>query len=119
MRYNVIACKVGMQGISSSSDLAKAMHSVFRKSRIGDCSVCGTVAAVRLATNAETIKAAIHEAAVYEHLRPLQGLCVPRVLDHGATAGGDAYFVATEFIQVFSPVMLMKASIPFAYSASV
>lgn len=64
------------------------------------CSLFGKVAAVRLATNNAAIQDAILEAAVYERLQHLQGQCVPCLLAYGFTLEGNAYFVATEFIEV-------------------
>ena len=70
-----------------------------------DCSMClcslfGRAAAVRLAVDAAAQQAAQLEAEAYERLQPLQEVIVPRLLAHGYTLGGDAYFVATEFIEV-------------------
>ena len=64
------------------------------------CSVAGRAAAVRLATSPAAIEDAKREAAVYERLEHLQGLCVPRLLAHGPTLKGGAYFVATEYMKV-------------------
>ena len=64
------------------------------------CSVFGTVAAVRLATSPTAIQDARQEAAIYERLEHLQGQCIPRLLAHGLTLEGSAYFVATEYIEV-------------------
>ncbi len=64
------------------------------------CSLFGRAAAVRLAVGAAAQQAAQLEAAAYHRLQPLQGVVVPRLLAHGYTLGGDAYFVAAEFIEV-------------------
>jgi hypothetical protein len=64
------------------------------------CSLFGRAAAVRLAIGAAAQQAAQLEAEAYERLQPLQAVVVPRLLAHGYTLGGDAYFVATEFIEV-------------------
>ena len=57
---------------------------------------------MRLATEKAAIQKAKEEAAVYTKLQHLQGLCVPRLLAHGHTLGGAAYFVATEFVEVWT-----------------
>ncbi|KAK9916980.1 hypothetical protein WJX75_009469 [Coccomyxa subellipsoidea] len=62
-------------------------------------SLFGRAAAVRLAIGAAAQQAAQLEAEAYERLQPLQAMVVPRLLAHGYTLGGDAYFVATEFIE--------------------
>ncbi len=64
------------------------------------CSVAGRAAAVRLAVSPAAIEDAKQEAAVYEQLKHLQGRCVPRLLAHGPTLKGGAYFVATEYVKV-------------------
>ena len=63
-------------------------------------SVYGTGAAVRLANRPLAIRDAVLEARVYEILKHLQGQCVPRLIAHGSSANGEAYFVATEFMEV-------------------
>ena len=55
---------------------------------------------MRLAVSPAAIEDAKREAAVYEQLEHLQGRCVPRLLAHGPTLKGGAYFVATEFVKV-------------------
>lgn len=64
------------------------------------CSLFGRAAAVRLAVGVAAQQAAQLEAEAYERLQPLQEVVVPRLLAHGYTLCGDAYFVATEYIEV-------------------
>ncbi len=64
------------------------------------CSLFGCAVAVRLGVGAAAQQAAKMEAGAYERLQPLQGVIVPRLLAHGYTLGGDAYFTATEIIEV-------------------
>ena len=69
------------------------------------CSVAGQVVAVRLAFHRKAQEAAQLEAAVYQRLQSLQGRHVPRLVAHGYTCAGSAYFVATEYVKViFSKV---------------
>ena len=82
----------------SGSD--RASHSLRLKHVSCSCRVAGRAAAVRLATSPAAIEDAKREAAVYERLEHLQGHCVPRLLAHGPTLKGGAYFVATEFMKV-------------------
>lgn len=58
---------------------------------------------MRLATTEADIKKASVEVGVYKRLAHLQGKYVPRLLAHGSTLGGAAYFVGTEFMEVQRP----------------
>ena len=62
---------------------------------------------MRLATNSAAIQHAKQEAAIYERLEHLQGQCIPRLLAHGLTLEGGAYFVATEYIEVGLVMLIM------------
>ena len=55
---------------------------------------------MRLATSQAAIERAVKEAKVYEQLKHLQGRSVPRLLEHGCILEGEAYSVATEFVEV-------------------
>ena len=56
--------------------------------------------AVRLAFHGKALEAAQLEAVVYQRLKNLQGRHVPRLVAHGYTCAGAAYFVATEYVKV-------------------
>ena len=64
------------------------------------CRLFGRVVAVRLAVGAAAEQAAQLEAQAYGRLQLLQGVLVPRLMAHGYTLGGGAYFTATEYMEV-------------------
>ena len=67
------------------------------------CSVSrldGVPVAVRLVPAPEEQPLALREIAVYEHLSSTQGQCIPRLVAHGLTQDGKAYYIATEYVEV-------------------
>ena len=96
--FSLAPCSIAL--IPAQDHASNALCLLWLKLISCHCSVSRTVAAMRLAETPAAIEQAKQEAAVYVRLEHLQGQCIPRLLAHGPTLEGRAYYVATEYILV-------------------